>query len=79
MKAWLITYIDRTGVESTLTAEFDRQPTLEDAAHLLRSRRLPIVDKLDLNDFDGRVVDPTVKELKEHNSIEILSITPAPQ
>ena len=49
---------------------------MERAAQLVRAKLLPVSAELDLNDLDGRTEDPTLKSLKEQNSIQILSITP---
>ncbi|MNJ00195.1 hypothetical protein D3C73_1594670 [compost metagenome] len=48
---------------------------MEKAAQLIRTRLLPVPAELDLNDLEGRIEDPTLKSLKEQNSIQILSIS----
>lgn len=50
---------------------------MEQAAQWIRARLLPVTAELDLNDLDGRMAEPTLKSLKEQNSIQILRIAPA--
>ncbi len=52
-----------------------RKPSLEDAAHLIRDKLVPVAAELDLNDLEGRKPEPTVKILKDQNSIQILDIS----
>ena len=44
---------------------------------MIRAKLLPIPAELDLNDLDGRIAEPTLKSLKDQNSIQILDISPA--
>ncbi|MDP4567679.1 hypothetical protein Q8O96_01255 [Pseudomonas sp. LPH60] len=76
MQKWQVTFVDDHGVQSVEQFDCEQQPTLERAAQLVRARLLPVSAELDLNDLDGRTDAPTLKSLKEHNSIQILSITP---
>lgn len=76
MQKWQVTFMDDHGVQSVEQFDCEQQPTLERAAQLVRARLLPVSAELDLNDLDGRTDAPTLKSLKEQNSIQILSITP---
>ncbi|SDZ32381.1 hypothetical protein [Pseudomonas sp. NFIX28] len=76
MQKWQITFVDDHGVQSVEQFDCEQQPSMEDAAQLIRAKLLPVPAELDLNDLEGRIDDPTVKSLKEQNSIQILSITP---
>ncbi|ANI61570.1 hypothetical protein ACVK1X_000454 [Pseudomonas sp. PvR086] len=76
MQKWKITFVDDHGESVDELFECEECPSKEQAAKLVRARRLPVAAELDLNDLEGRTADPTVKSLKSQNSIEILSITP---
>jgi len=78
MSKWAVTFVDDHGVQDTEHFECANQPDLEQAARLIRAKLLPVPAALDLNDLEGRAPDPTVKSLKDQNSIQILSITPLP-
>ncbi|WP_321848643.1 hypothetical protein [Pseudomonas paraveronii] len=77
MQNWQITFVDDHGVQSVERFACERKPSLEDAAHLIRDKLVPVAAELDLNDLDGRKPEPTVKILKDQNSIQILDISPA--
>jgi len=76
MQKWKVTFVDDHGEQVDELFEGEECPDNEQAAKLIRARRLPVAAELDLNDLDGRTEDPTVKSLKTQNSIQILSITP---
>ena len=76
MQKWVITFIDDHGETTVEQFDYDQKPTMEQAAQLIRERLLPVLNKLDMNDLENRTEDPTVKNLKSQNSIEIVSITP---
>ncbi|AZC23590.1 MULTISPECIES: hypothetical protein [Pseudomonas] len=76
MQKWQVAFVDDHGVQSVEYFDCEQQPTLERAAQLVRAKLLPISAELDLNDLEGRTETPTLKSLKEQNSIQILSITP---
>lgn len=76
MQKWEITFVDDHGEAIVEQFEYDQEPTMEQAAQLIRERLLPVPAKLDLNDLEGRTEEPTVKNLKTQHSIEIISITP---
>ncbi len=78
MSKWAVTFVDDHGVQGTEQFDCANQPDLEQAARLIRAKLLPVPATLDLNDLDGRTAEPTVKSLKDQNSIQILSITPLP-
>ncbi|KTC21526.1 hypothetical protein AO391_08465 [Pseudomonas marginalis ICMP 9505] len=77
MQKWQITFVDDHGVQSVEQFTCDQKPTLEDAAHMIRNKLVPVAAELDLNDLEGRKPEPTVKILKDQNSIQILDISPA--
>jgi hypothetical protein len=76
MQKWEIIFVDDHG--ETIAEQFDyaQEPTMEQAAQLIREKLVPLSKELDLNDLEGRTDDPTVKSLKTQNSIEIISIKP---
>jgi hypothetical protein len=76
MQKWEITFVDDHGEQIAERFEHDQEPTMEEAARLIRERLLPVPAKLDLNDLEGRTEDPTLKNLKSQHSIEIISIKP---
>ena len=76
MQKWQITFVDDHGVQSAEPFTCERKPSLEDAAHLIRDKLVPVAAELDLNDLEGRKPEPTVKILKDQNSIQILDIPP---
>ncbi|WNW10917.1 hypothetical protein RRX38_07030 [Pseudomonas sp. DTU_2021_1001937_2_SI_NGA_ILE_001] len=75
MKQWAVSYLDKDGVQQRLTMDSLQQPTHEEVARLLRPKLYPLATELDLNDLEGRSVEPTVKTLKDYNSVQIISIT----
>ncbi|NWA86117.1 MULTISPECIES: hypothetical protein [Pseudomonas] len=77
MQTWQITFVDDHGVQSVEQFTCDHKPSLEDAAHMIRNKLVPVAAELDLNDLEGRKPEPTVKILKDQNSIQILDISPA--
>ncbi|RQO55221.1 hypothetical protein [Pseudomonas sp. KBW05] len=77
MQTWQITFVDDHGETAVREFNCEQKPSLEDAAHLIRSSVVPVAAELDLNDYDGRESEPTVKILKDQNSIQILDISPA--
>ncbi|MGN8343702.1 hypothetical protein ACLEJQ_08855 [Pseudomonas sp. SMV71] len=76
MQKWEITFVDDHGEAIAEQFNYEQEPTMEQAAQLIRERLLPVPAKLDLNDLEGRTEEPTVKNLKTQHSIEIISITP---
>ncbi|CAI8934989.1 hypothetical protein [Pseudomonas sp. NPDC087626] len=78
MQKWEITFVDDHGVQSVERFDCEQQPDMEKAAQLIRAKLLPVPAELDLNDLEGRTDDPTLKSLKDQNSIQILSISPIP-
>ncbi|KAF0863774.1 hypothetical protein [Pseudomonas sp. LD120] len=76
MQKWQVTFVDDHGVQSVELFDCDEPPTMERAAQWVRAKLLPISAELDLNDLDGRTEAPTLRSLREQNSIQILSITP---
>lgn len=75
MQKWQVTFVDDHGDQSVEQFTCEQQPSLEEAAQMIRAKLLPIAAQLDLNDLEGRADEPTVKSLKTQNSIQILSIT----
>lgn len=77
MKQWTISYLDKDGVQQSLDLDAEQRPSEEEVAQRLRPILFPVADELDLNDLEGRTAEPTVKSLKDHNAVEIISITEA--
>jgi len=76
MQKWEITFVDDHGEAIAEQFDYEQEPTMEQAAQLIRERLLPVPAKLDLNDLEGRTEEPTLKNLKSQHAIEIISITP---
>ncbi|SEM69821.1 hypothetical protein SAMN04487857_104108 [Pseudomonas sp. ok272] len=74
MPKWGITFVDEHGVQTVEYVDCEQKPDLEKAAQLIRAKLLPVPAELDLNDLEGRTNDPTLKSLKDQNSIQILGI-----
>lgn len=77
MKVWTISFLDKDGVQQTLDLESEHRPSEEEAAQRLRPHLFPVASNLDLNDLEGRTQEPTVRTLKEQNSVQIISIAEA--
>lgn len=77
MKEWVINFIDQTGTPTSITVSKDEVPSSEDAAVLVRAHLFPVIDKADLNDYEGRVDKPTERSLGEHGGVKIISVTVA--
>jgi hypothetical protein len=75
MPKWNVSFTDDDGQIKVVQFDCEHEPSLEEAAHLLRNRVAPALKELDLNDLEGRTEKPTVKSLKDLNSIEILTVT----
>ncbi|RRV07306.1 hypothetical protein EGJ27_11500 [Pseudomonas sp. v388] len=75
MKQWAISYLDKDGVQQRVDIDFQDRPSEEEVARLLRRDLFPVTDELNLNDLEGRTDEPTVKTLKDQNSVQIISIT----
>ena len=78
MKAWEITFVDQKGERTSLPFTAEHQPSIEEAARLIRTHLFPVMAELDLNDFQDRVTSPTAKWLKEQSGVEITSIAEKP-
>ena len=62
MQTWKITFVDDHGETSVEQFACAEKPSLEDAAHMIRNKLVPVAAELDL---------------KDQNSIQILDISPA--
>ncbi|MBK5002530.1 hypothetical protein IAE37_004806 [Pseudomonas sp. S31] len=78
MKAWEVIFADQKGEPTSLLLQADQRPSEEDAARAIRSHLFPVMDELDLNDFQDRTPSPTARWLKEQNGVTITSIQEAP-
>lgn len=78
MKEWEVTFVDQNGVQSSLLYNGEQCPSDEEAARLIRSHLFPVIDELDLNDFQDRSPSPTVRWLKEQNGVSITRIDERP-
>ena len=58
MKAWEVSFADQKGEPQTLLLNAEQCPSEEDAARAIRSRLFPLMDELDLNDFQDRSFSP---------------------
>ncbi|PQZ90699.1 MULTISPECIES: hypothetical protein [Pseudomonas] len=76
MQKWQITFVDDHGETAVREFTCEQKPSLEDAAHMIRNELVPVAAELDLNDLEGRKPEPTVKILKDQNSIQIVDISP---
>lgn len=78
MKEWEVIFADQKGAPTSIVLQAERRPSEEDAARAIRTRLFPVMDELDLNDFQDRAVSPTARWLKEHSGVTITSIEEAP-
>ncbi len=78
MKEWEVIFADQKGEPTTLLLHGEQCPSEEEAARAIRSHLFPVMDELDLNDFQGRAPSPTARWLKEQNGVIITSIHEAP-
>ncbi|MBH3428734.1 MAG: hypothetical protein ACRESP_01335 [Pseudomonas sp.] len=78
MKAWVITFVDQKGECTSLPYSGDQMPSIEEAARRIRAHLYPVMDELDLTDYQDRASMPTAKWLKEQSGVEITAITEAP-
>jgi hypothetical protein len=78
MKHWTISYLDKDGVQQSLVLDSEQRPSEEEVALQLRPKLFPVATELDMNDLEGRTPEPTVKTLKDQNSVQIISIAEAP-
>ncbi|MBF8748724.1 hypothetical protein E2H86_19745 [Pseudomonas putida] len=78
MKAWEVIFADQKGEPTSLLLRADERPSEEDAARAIRSHLFPVMDELDLNDFQDRTSSPTARWLKEHSGVTISRIQEAP-
>lgn len=76
MKEWEVIFADQKGEPTTLVLNSDHCPSEEDAARAIRTQLFPLMDELDLNDFQGRASAPTVRWLKEQGGVTISAIRP---
>ncbi|HAB03056.1 MAG TPA: hypothetical protein DCE25_09060 [Pseudomonas sp.] len=78
MKEWEVIFADQKGVPTSLLLHAEHCPSEEDAARAIRTHLFPVMDELDLNDFQDRTVSPTARWLKEHSGVTITTIQEAP-
>lgn len=78
MKEWEVIFADQKGEPTSLLISSEQRPSEEEAARVIRSRLFPLLDELDLNDFQDRTHSPTARWLKEQNGVSISSISPRP-
>lgn len=78
MKEWEVIFADQKGAPTSILLQAEHRPSEEDAARAIRTRLFPVMDELDLNDFQDRAVSPTARWLKEHSGVTITSIEEAP-
>ncbi|MFJ3449231.1 hypothetical protein ACIPM0_13520 [Pseudomonas sichuanensis] len=78
MKEWEVRFADQKGEPQSLLLTAEQRPSEEDAARAIRSRLFPLMDELDLNDFQDRSFSPTARWLKEQSGVTITAIQEAP-
>ncbi|GHS83216.1 hypothetical protein PAGU2196_40500 [Pseudomonas sp. PAGU 2196] len=78
MKEWEVIFADQKGEPTSLRLRAEHCPSEEDAARAIRSYLFPVMDELDLNDFQDRAPSPTARWLKEQNGVTITRIQEAP-
>ncbi|MBC3482424.1 MAG: hypothetical protein WCC62_07600 [Pseudomonas capeferrum] len=78
MKEWEVIFADQKGEPTSLKLRAEQCPSEEDAARAIRSQLFPVMDELDLNDFQDRAVSPTARWLKEQTGVTITDIHEAP-
>ena len=78
MKEWEVRFADQKGEPQTLLLNAEQRPSEEDAARAIRTRLFPLMDELDLNDFQDRSFSPTARWLKEQNGVTITAIHETP-
>ena len=78
MKEWEVRFADQKGEPQTLLLNAEERPSEEDAARAIRSRLFPLMDELDLNDFQDRSFSPTARWLKEQSGVTITTIRQLP-
>ncbi|MNJ47479.1 hypothetical protein D3C77_426370 [compost metagenome] len=74
MKEWEITFVDQKGERTTLALTSEHKPSIEQAAQRVRAYLYPVMEELDLNDFQGRVSCPIAEWLKKESGVEITTI-----
>lgn len=74
MRNWEITFVDQKGVPTRLSLACADRPSDEEAARAIRAHLFPVIEKVDLNDFQGRAEAPTAKWLEEQNGVKITAI-----
>lgn len=78
MKEWEVSFADQKGEPQRLVLNAEQRPSEEDAARAIRSRLFPLMDELDLNDFQDRSFSPTARWLKEQSGVTITAIQELP-
>ncbi len=78
MKEWEVIFADQKGEPTSLLISSEQVPSEEEAARAIRSQLFPVMDELDLNDFQDRTQSPTARWLKEQNGVSITSIREMP-
>lgn len=78
MKACEVSFADQKGELKTLLLNAEQCPSEEDAARAIRSSLFPLMDELDLNDFQDRSFSPTARWLKEQSGVTITTIRQLP-
>jgi hypothetical protein len=78
MKEWEVIFADQKGETTTLLLTAEQRPSDEEAARAIRSHLFPVMDELDLNDFQDRSQSPTARWLKEQSGVSITDIRELP-
>eukprot|EP01031_Cornospumella_fuschlensis_P005616 gene5616-6985_t len=72
MQKWQITFVDDHGVQSVEQFTCERKPSLEDAAHLIRDKLVPVAadiwkDLVGLKDILNSLTEPRENYLERRN------------
>ncbi|CAM3981793.1 hypothetical protein CCOS865_01735 [Pseudomonas reidholzensis] len=78
MKEWEVIFADQKGEPTTLLLTAEQRPSDEEAARAIRTKLFPLLDELDLNDFQDRSQSPTARWLKEQSGVTISDIRELP-
>ncbi|MGF6095789.1 hypothetical protein [Pseudomonas sp. 18175] len=77
MPKWNVSFINDRGEPEVEQFDLEHEPTLEEAAQLVRTRVSPVLANLDIIDLPDRVPNPAEKSLNDQNSIKGLKVEPA--
>ncbi len=74
MPKWNVSFINDRGEPEVEQFDLEREPTLEEAAQLVRERVFPVLASLDPIELPDRVPNPAEKSLNDQNSVKGLKV-----